>query len=62
MHFGPWEIAAFVGLWTGAFMLAADVGLRMSPNIRANLPKLEKFQESGWWGLAKQGLTPHGLA
>jgi hypothetical protein len=38
MHVGPWEILAYGALWIGGFILAADVGLRMSPNIR--LPDL----------------------
>jgi len=49
MHFGPWEVVAFGGLWIGAFMLAVDVGLRISPAIRARFPELERITLSGWW-------------
>jgi hypothetical protein len=49
MHFGPWEFVAFGSLWIGAFMLAADVGVRMAPTLRDRIPKLQKIQETGWW-------------
>jgi hypothetical protein len=49
MHVGPWEIAAYGGLWISAFILAFDVGLRMAPNIQKHFPFLRKVQDSGWW-------------
>lgn len=50
MHLGPWEIAAFGGLWIGAFILAAEIGLTMAPTLRANFPVLERITGSAIWG------------
>jgi|GEM_PF-5030765 hypothetical protein len=52
MHFGPWEAAAYGGLWISAAVLAADVGLRMAPNVHLRFPFLRKFQDTALWGFA----------
>jgi hypothetical protein len=56
MHFGPWEVAAFGGLWIAAFMLALDVGLRMASNVQGRFPLLKRIQETGWWGFTPLAL------
>jgi hypothetical protein len=43
MHFGPWEIVAFGGLYIGAAMLALDVGLRMSPAVQIRFPRFQRI-------------------
>ncbi len=56
MHFGPWEIAAFGGLWVSAVMLALDVGLRMSPPVRERLGALDRFTATGLWAFTPLAL------
>jgi hypothetical protein len=49
MHFGPWEVVAFGSLYIGSFLLATDVGLRMSPRIQKRFSFIPRLQDSGWW-------------
>jgi hypothetical protein len=49
MHFGPWEVVAFGSLYIGSFLLATDVGLRMSPRIQKKFSFIPRLQDSGWW-------------
>jgi hypothetical protein len=49
MHFGPWDIVAFGTLYIGAFLLATDVGLRMSPRVQKKFSFIPRMQDSAWW-------------
>ncbi len=35
----------------GAFLLATDVGLRMSPRVQKKFPFIPRLQDSAWWAL-----------
>jgi hypothetical protein len=49
---GPWDLVAFGGLYIGAFILAADTGLRMAPEITKKAGLLSKVLASPIWGFA----------
>jgi hypothetical protein len=46
-HWGFWEWLAYTGIWVPAIILAADVGLKMSPNLRKNF---DPIITSPLWG------------
>jgi hypothetical protein len=46
-YWGFWEWLAYTGIWVSAIILAADVGLKMSPDLRK---KFDPIITSPLWG------------
>jgi hypothetical protein len=48
-HWTFWEWVAYAALFVAAVILAADTGVRVSPDLSLHMPE---WLHSGWWGFA----------